>query len=238
MSDLPVIEGELVGFRQWSITRDWKLAGVGVGQGQRWTPGVNTAMCTPNEAIHMGKPPRAHKAPGAYCDCGFNAYAKPNPGWKDYEPRAMFTIGSPRQMVPGAILGWGDEFYMHPGGFRAQHARPVLLAVCDGWPHPFVAAVRAVAEEYGCEVCDFAILEAAAREHGQLVPTDAMPEPGPTLSVSLPTLSVSLSFRMPMVSFGTLLTPVERARQKHQPRAEFVESLTRKARPPRTITSP
>lgn len=258
-----VIEGELVGFRQWSIDSEWKLAGLGVGNDEPWSPGVNTASCAQLLSTH--------RAPAIYCHCGFNGYAKPDPGWREQRDVPEGWRASRRPCVSGAFLGWGDEFYMHPGGFRAQYATPVLLAVDDKWPRPFRLAVEAIAEDYGCETCEFAILEASAREHGQLVTPEMMPALEPSALIRGPgtvhcaPIGVSMAEAMRAMTRGTrsmtrlaeaqksvfarrneatiatalthevarLSDPVERARAKHSPRNNHFNPRTQ--RPPRDL---
>lgn len=171
----PVIDGEVIGFRQWTIRieHDWKLAGGGVGADHAWAAGVSEATCV------LG---HGHASPNHDCECGLHAYTTPNAEWRSGRVPTRWR-GGHRPAVPGALAAWGDEFYLHPGGFRAQYARPVLLALCDDWPRAFRAAVTALATEYDCDVCDFAMLKDAASEHGQLVPEGLAPEPPPAPEV-------------------------------------------------------
>jgi hypothetical protein len=182
---VPEIDGEVVGFRQWAIDpQSWRLTGLGAGVNDAWEPGVNEAKCLGGYNGLTGEFDRKlrHRAPDEHCDCGFNVYAHPDPGWAAQRSVGGDWKAKERAVVAGALVAWGDEFYLHPGGFRAQYARPVLLAIPDDCPKPLRAAIVALADDYGCDTCEFAILEAAAREHGQLVPDAMLPEPAPTIT--------------------------------------------------------
>jgi len=156
--ECPVINGSLIGYRAWSIAT-WRLSGA--AQMWPWSPGVNEAKCA-------GYKLDSHQAPDEHCQCGIYALARfrDGAGWWDAEH------------VRGAIEAWSDEgenrgrFFLQGAGFRAQFARVVLLAVDPDWPRAKRAAVRALASEHDADVCKLAHLEAAATEHGQLVPEE------------------------------------------------------------------
>lgn len=179
--DVPVIEGEVVGFREWRLV-DGLLRPRGMWAMPPWVPGVNVATCGARVPVRVpGRDalledaygPPGHLAPDEHCDCGLYGLAWAQPGWS--EP-SIFAGPPP---VAGAMRAWGDQFYFHPTGFRAEYAEPVLLSVAPGAPVDVHAAVRAAAATYGCDVVEMGYLQDAAREHGQLVPRELLPKAEP-----------------------------------------------------------
>ena len=208
----PVVSGSVIGYRAWRI-RDWQLGGTGVNR--VWVPGVNEATCDagppPPDSFGFSFLFRQHggRAPGVGCHCGITAlarFAEDDEHWTGVD-------------VFGAIEAWGEEpvtaarpgdvadaagvvakpaepgFILHRNGFRARYGKVVLLAVDDGWRAAKRAAVRALAREHSADVCRREHLEAAAKEHGQLVSdellawaAEADPDPSPAIGLS-PALS-------------------------------------------------
>jgi hypothetical protein len=125
-----------------------------------WHPGLNEAACCAH---------RTHPAPAEACGCGLYGFVAPRAEW-----RAPDRF-SDSLMVPGAIVAWGERFFLHPTGFRAQYAKPVLLSVCADWHPQQRQAVIDVARQYDCEVVDLDLLVPAAREYAQLVPQELLP---------------------------------------------------------------
>lgn len=156
------INGSVIGYRAWKINHNtWQLAGTG-GYGEDWVPGINEAVCAT---------PGGHDAPEPSCHCGMYALARFDDG----------TSWWRRADVLGAVEAWADvdendedRFFLHSSGFRSQYAKPILLAVSDEYPRARNAAIRALASEYGADVCKKEHLEDAATEHGQLVPDELL----------------------------------------------------------------
>ncbi len=176
-SFVPEIDGEVVGFRAWALYA-WKLGIAGKTSAPPWQPGVNTARC---HAVAQRLGPSSdrtnapfadrHDAPDEDCDCGLYALREPDKQWTGVGSEYWREI-----RVCGAVLAWGDRFFLHPTGFRAQYAKPVVLATSEQWPRPMRAMIAALAQDYGCDVVRLEYLRDAAREHGQLVPEDLVPE--------------------------------------------------------------
>ncbi|MDQ6751132.1 MAG: hypothetical protein M3Z33_10310 [Actinomycetota bacterium] len=190
-SAVPAIDGEVVGFRAWTLY-DWKLGVAGRTNAPPWEPGTNAARChalvqrlgisgqNPRSAARAN-PPLAdvHDAPEENCDCGLYALCAPDRQW--------IALGSEPWRgirVCGAVLAWGERFFLHPTGFRAQYAKPILLATSEQWPRPMRAMIAALAQDYACDVISLEYLRDAAREHGRLVPEKLMPEPDGTGSAT------------------------------------------------------
>lgn len=176
------LEGSVIGYRAWRINFDeWLLEGTGYNHNGLWSPGINKAEHRDHryEASHPNEP-----APGEYCHCGLNALAR----FSDDESWWETADENQHAQVVGAVEAWSDEtdprllgegqtpgrFILHRTGFRAQYARIVLLAIEDGWPRAKTAAVKALATEYGADICKREHLEDAAKEHGQLIPDELL----------------------------------------------------------------
>lgn len=170
---MPWIKGSVVGYRAWQFDTsddDWCLTGI--GSGNSWAPGqeIFEAECNPGDIGRFEL--HEHPAPDPDCDCGIYALAR-------FQEEARWWWGD--NLVRGAIEAWGDvdangydRMFIQAPGFRAQWAKIVLLAIEDDWRTPRKAAVRALAKEYGADVCKAEHLAAAATEHGQLVPDDVL----------------------------------------------------------------
>lgn len=160
----PEIDGEVIGFREWIFARGG-LAPIGVHT-PPWTRGVNEAKCHSLGPLFGSslEPHERHPAPDEDCECGLYGLIDPKPTWSAYP------------MIVGALRAWGDRFVLQPTGFRAQFAEVTLLAVHDAWPEGWNRAIRIIADDYGADVCDLSYLKDAAKEHGQLVPQELLPE--------------------------------------------------------------
>ncbi len=184
-SPTPEIDGEVIGFRSWALYA-WKLGIAGKTSAPPWQPGVNTARCHAlaqrlGPSGHSTSPPFAdrHDAPDEDCDCGLYALRQPDKQWTGMGSEHWREI-----RVCGAVLAWGDRFFLHPTGFRAQYAKPVVLATSEQWPRPMRAMIAALAQDYACDVVRLEYLRDAAREHGQLVPPNLVPQADETGTAS------------------------------------------------------
>jgi hypothetical protein len=177
------LDGEVVGYRTWSLDGH-KLGSRNRGT-YRWTLGVNKAQCLASRhtavlrASHpvLGEPawagtvPEAippdtgHKAPHPDCGCGLYAVY-------DLAQADRFTADG--DQVYGAVVAWG-AIEAHWDGFRAEYAKPVVLAYHPDQPYRHVQIVKALAGEFGLPLVEVDQLEEAALDHGQPVPETMRP---------------------------------------------------------------
>lgn len=134
----------VIGFRVWKLL-DGKL--YSPLQTHCWVPGANTAYCR-----RGGTPPSCHSACGLYAQHQVKSLGP--------ELRAVGVIG--------AVQAWG-VLETHSMGFRAEHARPILLTYS-----PYASArqhqrLRETARYYQLEVVAEAELEARAAGYGTQV---------------------------------------------------------------------
>lgn len=134
-----------LGFRYWRISGD-RLVALG---GEIWEPGDVTAHC---------RQQRRHQAPGQACGCGIY-------GLHD-APRVI-----PPGRALGAIAAWGSML-VHPDGFRAARARPIVLAHDSQDPAPAIADLAAA---YGIPLVQVDALESVAREFAASIPREELP---------------------------------------------------------------
>lgn len=113
-----------------------------------------------------------HAAPDPDCMCGLYAnHNVPDEGAGSYAS----------DTVLGAVLAWG-RLEVHPNGFRAQYAEPIVLGYSGAQPYDLVRTIQAIGSELGLEVVPLDELERAARRHGEPVPEQLRPRPRPTHS--------------------------------------------------------
>lgn len=163
---MPVLQGSVIGYRAWRVNMDeWELRGT--GQNQPWRPdtdGVVQASCVYS----------THAAPAADHTCGLYALAR-------FSEANTWWSALSGEIIAGAIEAWADpdplgldRMFFHRDGFRAQYAKVVLLAVDEDQPRAKQAVTRALAADYGADICKLKHLEDAAKEHGQLVPDEML----------------------------------------------------------------
>lgn len=173
------LQGEVIGFRQWTVDPDLRLASAS-GRGV-WLPGENVARCeSPNHGPGLygeGCTPCDH-APGADCHCGFYALHDPSFWYGDGGHMGggiafALTLRSRPLYVAGLVAAWG-RLRVHHSGFRAERAKVVALAIPDGKRDAAIA--RAAAAEYGVPTVPQAELERVASEFGSTMPESLRPE--------------------------------------------------------------
>lgn len=131
------------------------------GYAQRyWTGGRNVARCS----IYTNKD--GHHAPGKACSCGLYAL---------HEADSLVRAGGNRHEALGAVVAWG-QIEVHPHGFRAQYAQPVVLAYDEGAGPDSVERIFRIADKYGIRAVALDDLGEAAKEFGIAVPGEMRPE--------------------------------------------------------------
>ena len=176
MSPAPDLIAPVVGFRQWRVATDElgkpELRSGGVGD-TRWKIGTNRAECKLARLAEKGtyapslitaqSAERPHQAPGHDCACGIYG---------------MHALGEPDDptLPSGAIAAWG-RIEVHPGGFRAEFARPLVIALpTEPTSEEAVRAIQAAAAHYGVPCVEPEQLIRAASELGRPVPKDLRPQ--------------------------------------------------------------
>lgn len=222
--------GKALGFRSWKLEGyslksanehfgGWKVdepteavcKGGGGAASLRWLQQVYGL--TPNQLrTHYGinvpdeEPPPTHDAPHPDCQCGLYALHAP-------EFMSRWHQGEPL-MVHGAVLGWG-RMEVHHEGFRAQYAQPVMLTFDgDRQPYNHCERVKAMGEELGLPVVEWAEFEAEARKLAEPVPEELRPDAvdaavharGGYIGGSLGA-GTSLQFTTPAVHWGYGVSP-------------------------------
>jgi hypothetical protein len=141
----------VIGFRQWRLRAGelWSLRA-----DEPWARGVHTAHCGLGE----------HDAPYNGCTCGIYAW---------YAPPPRTASAATSDLVAGAVAAWG-AVELHAHGMRVQHAMIVALALPFSWGAKR-RAVLAAASEHEVLAVPARRLVAAAREHGELVPSELRP---------------------------------------------------------------
>lgn len=157
----PRLGEKVLGFRQWTLGNHG-LRPLVASLPYTWGPGPNQARClrsqiNPNAGAGLSE----HRAPDPNCHCGLYAYHAPS-----RQPPAG-------DAVSGAVLAWG-HIEVHPTGFRAEFAEPVVLAYHGPTPD-HLTALRSMAEEFCLPVVAHADLAAAAGGLGQPVPSALRP---------------------------------------------------------------
>jgi hypothetical protein len=175
MSAAPDLIQPIIGYRQWRVIAGADgaptLHSGGIG-GSPWEPGVNHAACKLTQLSESGayspKPSvtqsaeRPHQAPGHDCACGL------------YGMHALREPEDPT-LPTGAIQAWG-RIEVHPGGFRAEYARVVVLGLpVQPASEEAIAEVEAAAARYGVRCVEADLVEQAALELSRPVPADLRP---------------------------------------------------------------
>lgn len=229
--------GKALGFRSWKLegyalkSANEQFGGWKVGEpteAKCRRDGFVAAMVgiTPAQArayYGIGFAPEGHDAPHPDCECGLYALHAPEfmSRWHHDEPL----------MVHGAVLGWG-RMEVHHEGFRAQYAQPVMLAFDgDRQPYNHCERVKAMGEELGLPVVEWAEFEAEARKLAEPVPEDLRPEaPRPVNHNLTPQASV-LRYGYP-VAAPLLLRPLRHDDGVAHARGAAVLELRPVAQPP------
>ncbi len=183
-----ILTGEVIGYRQWLVHKRGSLSRSlsPVSRGKPWQKGMNTAVC--DRSLFGGQHARSLQE----CECGLHAQHEPL-GAADV--LGVVVWDQDAVSVVGAIAAWG-EVAVHYGGFRAEHARIVALAL-ERWDpssqpsweddqRAFLtyadfhrdrnALIAWTASQYKVPVVDPGDLEAVANEHGSSVPMELRPE--------------------------------------------------------------
>ena len=139
-------KGEIVGFRSWGLNERYRL----------------------QSPIQKGEwPLEPEKAT--------SAWARSTAGWYAYYSLEMCANQEFKmfkgQQIDGAIVAWGEAF-LHPSGFRAEYARVACLCYEPHWPKPFIAALRAIADEYRAQLVTHNDLKRIAGEYGDVIGRD------------------------------------------------------------------
>lgn len=209
----PDLTQKVIGFRRWRIDEKGDLRPVGWfgdGDDPAWSLGDERAVCRA-EAFGQRNPfligltgctcplcrpdlhaapataEAKHQAPHSGCQCGLYALHALPAGWDSFDPDTP--------IVPGAVAVWG-KLEVHADGFRAERARPVVLARSDEFSVKVNRWIETAARRRGIEVVDLSELHEYAAEFGAAVPEDMRPEKGPgpyemILQAQLQSLSTS-----------------------------------------------
>ena len=176
MTAAPDLIGHVIGYRQWRVAPnelgELDLRSGGVGD-TRWEIGTNRAECKLARLAERGtyapslitaqSAERPHQAPGHDCACGIYG---------------MHALGEPDDptLPSGAIAAWG-RIEVHPGGFRAEFARPLVIGLpTQPAGEESVRAIQATAARYGVPCVEPAQLIRAASELGRPVPRNLRPQ--------------------------------------------------------------
>lgn len=175
MTDLTT---EVVGFRQWYVSRDLELMSTGLRR-VPWAVDVNTAECRavwPYGALAgTSNPCGSTPARAGLCGCGLYGLHDPSEFWygRSSGIAVFFDSAHPDPLVSGVITAWGD-IQVHWQGFRAQYARVAALALPES-PRDR-AVVEVVAARYGVPCVPVDQLAQVAREFGDTIPSGLRPK--------------------------------------------------------------
>jgi len=151
--DVPLLPGEVLGYRAWRMGDDGLVSYVAIHPDARtaWTPGVVAAACRHD-----------HQAPHPGCTCGLHAC---------YEPPDPCRDGGfgRNHAVYGAVVAWG-AIDTTSTDFRAQYARIVCLAFwrMQTWHH--TELIRELAGRHGVRCVELDELAGVAREYAGEIP--------------------------------------------------------------------
>jgi len=148
----------ILGFRVWRLGSHGELIPF-IGRGPDWVPGENRARCLVKN----------HKAPHAYCGCGFNALHAPPRGY----------VRDPAYAV-GAIAAWGEVDVFNTG-FRAEFAKVIAIARPHQLGPDHREKLRLAAERYGVPLVRYPMLADCAAEYAAAVPKADRPGEGPKM---------------------------------------------------------
>lgn len=169
--DLPVVDGEIIGFRAWHSTPIGDLTATVAAA--FWTPGDNTAVCRIRDFDLKGmvaSQPCA-EPPVPKCSCGL--YAR-------YDVSSISpALLDPDNYVCGIVQAWG-RIELHSTGFRAEHMRIVALVALSNELNTSVnyAKLRKIADRYSVPVLiieELQRVDAMTSEYGQFVPPELRP---------------------------------------------------------------
>lgn len=157
----PDLTEHVVGYREWNV--DWSkgtLGPVGIG-GAPWLPRTwQQAECR-GGGRYGGRAPYGHRAPHPECHCGLYAvFGLPDaPSYSGKQPHRIWGVVQAKGRIE-----------VHRNGFRAEHARPVMLALAgiQEWyvPNPQGKPGKLVSNE------DFEHLDTWSRQHAQPVESE------------------------------------------------------------------
>jgi hypothetical protein len=153
--DVPLLPGEVLGYRVWRMHDGALMSYVTVHPDARtaWAPGIVEARCR-----------RGHEAPFPGCFCGLHAsYVVPNP-YRD-------GIGEDNTAVYGAVVAWG-AIETTSTDFRAQFMRVVCLAHWRAQSPSHAALIGAIARRHGVRCVELAELTAVARDYAGEIPRE------------------------------------------------------------------
>jgi hypothetical protein len=164
----------VAGYRTWWIDDDgqlWprtsKAAMMRRLGSEPWAIGTTHARC-----LLEGAGPSSHPAPANGCMCGLYGWHSPK--------TALDACRAASDLVAGAIVAWGD-LQVHAAGFRAEHARPVALALpveprrLRRFRRTTLEPLRRASERYGIPLVAAEGLADEASEHGAALPASALP---------------------------------------------------------------
>lgn len=212
MSDASHVDGAVLGYRAWKLDghalRSFTMR-------DRWDAEPKRAVCqygtfrvqgdlppTTSEGVVAGD--EAHPAPHPECMCGLYAAHCAPPELGAYE-------------VHGAVLAWG-EIEVHPTGFRAEWAKPVVLAYASSQPYEHVTRLQAIAGELNLPCVELDQLEQTASVLGQPVAEELRPAPVARADQTVP-ISAAALMGSSMHGLSTQMTrraALERGRRRHR----------------------
>lgn len=168
----PVLHGEVVGYRVWTINEDLGLQSIVCNT--QWPIGnhVSARCISPVSSFGFNLTPHyseAHDSPHVKCGCGIYAY-------HDFLHTAEYKAWRGEIRVRGVIVAWGN-IEVHNIGFRAEHARVAAL-VSEGTRLNRLI-IEAVAQRYSIPRINAEDVEFLTAEYGAPIPEDLRPEPEP-----------------------------------------------------------
>jgi len=151
--DVPLLPGEVLGYRVWRMWDGELVSQVAVHPDAQtaWLPGVAVGRCR-----------HGHEAPHPGCTCGLHAHYEPPDPCRD----GGFGVN---EAVYGAVVAWG-AIDTTPTDFRAQHASIVCLAFwrMQTWHH--TEQIRGIARRHGVRCVELGELADVAREFADEIP--------------------------------------------------------------------
>ena len=146
--ETPLIAGRIHGIRVWAIESRGGSASLHGVTARRWVPGGRPTVASCSYG-NTGSGHRGHRAPDPDCGCGLYAV----------HPHAARTalsylggVSGQPAAVAGIVEAWG-RVEVHEAGFRAQYARPTVIAVAGVRPDSDTGQILArVARRYHAEL--------------------------------------------------------------------------------------
>jgi hypothetical protein len=238
MSQAPDLISAVTGYRQWRVRMNElgepELRSGGVGD-TRWELGTNKAECKLARLAEKGtyapslitaqSAERPHQAPGHDCACGI------------YGMHELAELDDPT-LPSGAIAAWG-RIEVHPGGFRAEFARALVIALpTEPASERAMQAVEAAAARYGVPCVEADQLRRVASELGRPVPAELRPqdrdrfehEPLPAIGTT-PQPAAMRPLHRSALGLGSTSRPPATTSLRHQwgdPKGQIGEPLPRR----------